>query len=117
LTIPAMKRTGFKATTAGAIEACASTGAVLAPPVMGATAFVMAEFLNVPYAQVALGAAIPAALYFLALFIQIDCSAGRQAMAGLAPEDMPRLREVMREGWYFIFVILLLVVLLLVMKR
>ena len=117
LTIPAMKRTGFKATTAGAIEACASTGAVLAPPVMGATAFVMAEFLNISYAEVALGAAIPAAMYFFALFIQIDCSAGRQAMVGLPPEEMPKLRQVMREGWYFIFVILLLVVLLLVMKR
>ncbi len=117
MTIPAMKRTGFRPATAAAIEACASTGAVLAPPVMGATAFVMAEFLDLPYAQIALAATIPALLYFFALFMQIDCHAGRHAMVGLPPADLPRLGAVLREGWYFIFVIVLLVVLLLVMKR
>ena len=65
MTIPTMKRTGFTASYAGAIEACASTGAVLAPPVMGATAFVIAQFLNISYAEVALAAVIPAALYYL----------------------------------------------------
>ena len=117
MTIPAMKRSGMKASTAGAVEACASTGAVLAPPVMGATAFVMAEFLNIPYSEVALAAAVPALLYYFALFMQIDCNAGRNAMVGLPREELPRMREVFREGWYFIFVIILLVVLLLVMKR
>ena len=117
MTIPAMKRTGLKAATAGAVEACASTGAVLAPPVMGATAFVMAEFLDIPYAQVALAAAVPALLYYFALFMQIDSNAGRHAMVGLPREELPNLRQVFREGWYFIFVIVLLVVLLLVMKR
>ena len=117
MTIPAMKRSGMKSSTAGAVEACASTGAVLAPPVMGATAFVMAEFLNIPYSEVALAAAVPALLYYFALFMQIDCNAGRNAMVGLPREELPRMREVFREGWYFIFVIILLVVLLLVMKR
>lgn len=117
MTIPAMKRTGFRATTAGAIEACASTGAVLAPPVMGATAFVMAEFLDLPYADIALAATIPAVLYFFALFMQIDCHAGRHSMVGLPREELPRLGKVLKEGWYFIFVIILLVFLLLVMKR
>ncbi len=117
MTIPAMKRTGFRATTAGAIEACASTGAVLAPPVMGATAFVMAEFLDVPYSTVALAAAVPAVLYFFALFMQVDCHAGRHSMVGLPQEEMPRLSTVLREGWYYVFVIVLLVFLLLVMKR
>jgi len=117
MTIPAMKRTGFRPATAGAIEACASTGAVLAPPVMGATAFIMAEFLNIPYATVALAAAVPAVLYYYALFMQIDCIAGREKMKGLPREELPKLGVVMREGWYFIFVIILLVVLLLVMKR
>jgi TRAP transporter 4TM/12TM fusion protein len=117
MTIPAMKRSGFKASVAGAIEACASTGAVLAPPVMGATAFVMAEFLNISYAEVALAAAVPAALYYFALFMQIDFNAGRNAMKGLPPEEMPKVGQVFRDGWYFIFVIILLVVLLLVMKR
>lgn len=117
MTIPAMKRTGFRPATAGAIEACASTGAVLAPPVMGATAFIMAEFLNISYATVALAAAVPAVLYYYALFMQIDCIAGREKMKGLPREDLPKVGVVMREGWYFIFVIILLVVLLLVMKR
>ncbi len=117
MTIPAMKRTGLKPAMAGAVEACASTGAVLAPPVMGATAFVMAEFLDIPYAQVALAAAVPAILYYFALFMQIDCNAGRNSMVGLPREELPRLRDVFRDGWYFLFVIVLLVVLLLVMKR
>lgn len=117
MTIPAMKRTGMKATTAAAVEACASTGAVLAPPVMGATAFVMAEFLDIPYAQVALAAAVPALLYYFALFMQIDANAARHGLVGLPRSELPRLRDVFREGWYFMFVIVLLVVLLLVMKR
>lgn len=117
MTIPAMKRTGMKASTAAAVEACASTGAVLAPPVMGATAFVMAEFLDIPYAQVALAAAVPAVLYYFALFMQIDAHAARHGLVGLPRGELPRLGQVFREGWYFIFVIVLLVVLLLVMKR
>jgi TRAP transporter 4TM/12TM fusion protein len=117
MTIPAMKRTGLKPATAAAVEACASTGAVLAPPVMGATAFVMAEFLNIGYAQVALAAAVPALLYYFALFMQIDAIAGRTGLVGLPKDELPRLGQVFREGWYFIFVIILLVVLLLVMKR
>ncbi|MGE0313951.1 MAG: TRAP transporter permease [Lautropia sp.] len=117
MTIPAMRRSGFKPATAGAIEACASTGAVLAPPVMGATAFVMAEFLDIPYATVALAAAVPAFFYFFALFVQIDCNAGRNDMKGLPAAELPQLGRVLKDGWYFIFVIVLLVVLLLVMKR
>lgn len=117
MTIPAMKRTGMRAATAGAVEACASTGAVLAPPVMGATAFVMAEFLNISYASVALAAAVPAVLYYFALFMQIDGNAARNGLRGVPREDLPKLRDVFREGWYFVFVIILLVVLLLVMKR
>lgn len=117
MTIPAMKRTGLKPATAAAVEACASTGAVLAPPVMGATAFVMAEFLDIPYAQVALAAAVPALLYYFALFMQIDANAGRNGLVGLPRDELPRLGQVFRDGWYFLFVIVLLVVLLLVMKR
>lgn len=117
MTIPAMKKTGFRPAMAGAIEACASTGAVLAPPVMGATAFVMAEFLNIPYSEVALAAAVPAVLFYFSLFVQIDFFAGRNSMVGLKKEEMPRIRDVIRDGWYFIFVIILLIVLLLVMKR
>ena len=77
VTIPLMKRAGYRPHFAAAIEACASTGGQLMPPVMGIAAFVMAEFLQVPYADVALAAVIPAILYYLALFIQVDLEAAR----------------------------------------
>ncbi len=117
MTIPVMKRTGFRASYAGAIEACASTGAVLAPPVMGATAFVIAQFLNVGYAEVALAATIPALLYYVGLFMQVDAYAARHGLAGLPREELPRVRDALRSGWYYIFVIALLIFMLLVMKR
>ncbi len=117
MTIPVMKKTGFRASYAGAIEACASTGAVLAPPVMGATAFVMAQFLNMSYAEVALAAAIPAALYYFGLFMQVDAYAARHGLKGLPRADLPRLWDTVKEGWYFVLVIVLLVYMMLVMKR
>jgi TRAP transporter 4TM/12TM fusion protein len=117
MTIPVMKRTGFRASYAGAIEACASTGAVLAPPVMGATAFVMAQFLNVSYAEVALAAAIPALLYYFGLFMQVDAYAARHGLKGLPREELPSLWSSIKEGWYYTFVIVLLIFMLLVMKR
>lgn len=117
MTIPVMKRTGFRASYAGAIEACASTGAVLAPPVMGATAFVMAQFLNMSYAEVALAAVIPAALYYFGLFMQVDAYAARHGLAGLPRSELPRMLDTLKEGWYFVLVIVLLVFMMLVMKR
>lgn len=117
MTIPVMKRTGFTNSYAGAIEACASTGAVLAPPVMGATAFVMAQFLNVSYAEVALAAAVPAALYYFGLFMQVDAYAARHGLKGLPRSELPRLAQTVKEGWYYLLVIALLIYMLLVMKR
>ncbi|MSQ89508.1 MAG: TRAP transporter fused permease subunit, partial [Betaproteobacteria bacterium] len=117
MTIPTMKRTGFAASYAAAIEACASTGAVLAPPVMGATAFVMAQFLNVSYAEVALAATIPAALYYFGLFMQVDAYAARHGLKGIPRAELPRLGTTLREGWYYVFVVVLLIYMMLVMKR
>ena len=117
MTIPVMKRTGFRPSYAAAIEACASTGAVLAPPVMGATAFVMAQFLGVSYGEVALAALIPALLYYIGLFMQVDAYAARHGLDGLPRESLPRLSDTLREGWYYVLVIALLVFMLLVMKR
>ena len=117
MTIPTMKRTGFAASYAGAIEACASTGAVLAPPVMGATAFVMAQFLNVSYAEVALAAVIPAALYYFGLFMQVDAYAARHGLKGIPRAELPKLVATLREGWYYVFVVVLLIYMMLVMKR
>ncbi len=117
MTIPTMKRTGFKASYAGAIEACASTGAVLAPPVMGATAFVIAQFLNVSYAEVALAALIPAARDYLGLFTQVDAYAARNGLEGLPRRELPSLWATLKEGWYYVFVVALLIVMLLHFKR
>ncbi|MCC5882068.1 MAG: TRAP transporter fused permease subunit, partial [Halomonas sp.] len=117
LSIPAMRRIGMGRSFSGGVEACASTGGVLMPPVMGATAFVMAMFLDVPYAAVALAAIIPSILYFLGLFIQIDAYAARHDIKGLPAAELPSLWQTLKEGWYFIFVFALLVWMLLVMQR
>jgi TRAP transporter 4TM/12TM fusion protein len=117
VTIPLMKKTGYTPPFAGAVEAVASTGGLIMPPVMGITAFMMAEFLGIPYYQVALAAAIPAILYYLALLMQVHWEAVAAGIQGLPPESLPRLKDVMKKGWpffipiaglfYFLFVMLL----------
>jgi TRAP transporter 4TM/12TM fusion protein len=102
ITIPMMKRTGYPPHVAAAIEAVSSNGGQIMPPVMGAAAFLIAEYLSIPYGQVALAAALPAALYYLALFVQIDLEAAKLGLTGLPRADLPRLREVMRGGWVFL---------------
>ncbi|NIA68201.1 TRAP transporter fused permease subunit [Pelagibius litoralis] len=117
MSIPAMKRVGFKPAYAGGVEACASTGGVLMPPVMGATAFVMATFIEMPYSEIVLAAAIPSLLYYAGLFLQIDAYAARHGIKGLPAEELPSVRTVMKEGWYFIAVFALLVFMLLYLQR
>lgn len=117
MTIPAMKRSGMKGITAAGIETCASTGGVLMPPVMGAAAFVMASFLQVPYSTIAIAAAVPAFLYFFGLFVQIDARAARDGLVGLPTVELPSLRQTLKEGWHHAFAILLLIFMLLVMRR
>jgi TRAP transporter 4TM/12TM fusion protein len=101
VTIPLMARSGFSRTRAAAIEAVGSTGGQLMPPVMGAAAFIMAEFLQVPYGTVALAAAIPAILYYAALFIHVDLEAGKHRIGAAQVENIPRIGEVVRSGWHF----------------
>jgi TRAP transporter 4TM/12TM fusion protein len=103
ITIPLMKRSGYPAHLAAAIEAVASNGGQITPPVMGAAAFLIAEFLNIPYGQVALAAAVPAALYYLALFTQVDLEAAKRNITGLPSEQIPKFRNVLRLGWVFLF--------------
>ncbi|MDB9879278.1 TRAP transporter fused permease subunit [Pseudomonadales bacterium] len=117
LTIPAMKKSGIDKETAAAIEACASTGGVLLPPIMGSTAFVMATFLEMPYYQVALAAAIPALLYFTALFLQIDAYAAKHKLEGVVGLEIPRVGETLKAGWYYLGAFMVLIFLLLVMQR
>jgi len=117
MTIPAMKRDGLDKEYAGGVEACASTGGVLLPPIMGSTAFVMATFLNVPYTTVALAATIPALLYFFGLFVQVDAYAARKGLKGTPREELPKLRDTMKEGWYYIAAFMLLIFLLVYLQR
>ncbi|MCX5913344.1 MAG: TRAP transporter permease [Deltaproteobacteria bacterium] len=103
LTIPLMKRTGFKPAFACAVEATASTGGQIMPPVMGAAAFVMAEFTGIPYITICLYAMIPALLYYLSLFASIHFEAGRMGLKGIPKDEIPRLKVVMlRRGHMFI---------------
>jgi TRAP transporter 4TM/12TM fusion protein len=102
VTIPMMKRAGYPSHIAAAIEAVASNGGQIMPPVMGAAAFLMAEYLSIPYGHIALAAAIPACLYYLALFVQVDLEAAKHGLAGLPREQIPRLGPVMRLGWVFL---------------
>lgn len=117
LSIPAMRRVGFGRSYAAGVEACASTGGVLMPPVMGATAFVMASFLNIPYSNIALAAVVPSVLYFLGLFVQIDAYAAKYKLSGLPQAELPSLKQTMKEGWYFVFVFVLLIWMLFVLRR
>ena len=117
MTIPTMKRVGYPAHYAGAVEACASTGGALMPPVMGAVAFIMAEFLNVPYSTVMLAAVVPALLYYGALLLQADHYAARNGLKGQPASEIPPLLPVLKRGWHFLFSLGLLTYLLLVMKQ
>ncbi|MEO7726982.1 MAG: TRAP transporter permease [Burkholderiales bacterium] len=110
MTIPLMKRTGFRPSFAAAVEATASTGGQIMPPVMGAAAFVMAEFLSVPYATVALWAAIPAFLYYIAVFFAVHFEAKRHGLIGVPKHELPRLLNVLAErGHLFIPILIILV--------
>jgi TRAP transporter 4TM/12TM fusion protein len=95
ITIPLMKRTGFRPPFAAAVEAVASTGGQLMPPIMGAAAFVMAEFLAVPYAQIAMWAIVPAGLYYLAVLFAVHFEAKRYKLAGVPKSQLPRFGNVM----------------------
>ncbi|WP_300302417.1 TRAP transporter fused permease subunit [Ferrovibrio sp.] len=113
LTIPAMKRCGYSPVYAGAVEACASTGGCLMPPVMGAAAFIMANFLNVPYAEVVTAAFLPALLFYITLLLQTDLYAARNGLKGLTREEVPSLVGTLISGWYYILALIGLTVLLL----
>ena len=111
-TIPLMMRFGYRPAFAGAVEATASMGGQLMPPVMGAAAFIMAETIGVPYSEVALAAAIPAILYFGSAFWMVHLEAGKHNLVGLPREECPSALLALREGWYLILPLAALVYLL-----
>jgi TRAP transporter 4TM/12TM fusion protein len=110
VTIPTMVRSGFSPTRAAAIESVGSTGGQLMPPVMGASAFIMAEFLQVPYGTVCVAAAIPAVLYYACLFFHVDLEAAKHKIGAAKIADAPRVSEVLKSGWHFLVPIVFLVI-------
>ena len=116
LTIPAMKKAGYSSKYAAAIEACASTGGVLMPPVMGTVAFIMASFLNVPYSEILYAALIPGIVFYIALMIQIDLYAAKNNLKPINIEDIPSLRKTIFNGYSYIISLICLIWLLLALK-
>jgi len=112
LTIPAMIRVGYKREFAGGVEAAASTGGQITPPVLGAAAFLMIEFLSLPYQTIIAAAAVPAFMHFFGVFMQVHFEAKRFGLRGLTPEEMPRLRESFRERWPTLVPLVLLIFIL-----
>ena len=101
VTIPLMRDSGYKATHAGAIEAIASTGGQMMPPIMGAAAFLMAETLEILYAEIVIAALLPSIIYYFAAYVQVDLIAAKDDISAVN-QDIPQLGKVLREGWYFL---------------
>lgn len=113
-TIPLMKRTGYQAAFAGAVEASASIGGQLMPPVMGAAAFIMAEILGIPYVSICIAAVLPAILYFLAIFIMVDFEAAKTGLKGLTKQELPAPKKILKEAWYLFLPIVIMIYLLVI---
>ncbi len=108
-TIPLMKQSGYSSEFSGAIVAAASTGGQVMPPVMGAAAFIMAQFLGVAYWDIVVAAAIPATLYFISIVAMVHFRAGKKRMPRLSAEELPKVRMVLKEGWQLLLPIVVLV--------
>ncbi|MEC7816320.1 MAG: TRAP transporter permease [Pseudomonadota bacterium] len=111
LTIPLMKKVGYKKTSAGAVEAAASTGGQIMPPIMGAGAFIMAEITGIPYTEIAIAAIIPAILYFASVYFMVDFEAAKTGMRGMREDELPKLRKLIKQVYLFIPIIILIVAL------
>lgn len=116
VTIPLMKSTGYKPHFAASVEAVASKGGQITPPIMGAVAFLMAEMTGIGYLSVCVAAALPALLYFTAVFFQVDFEAARTGMKGLPQEQIPSPKKTLKQGWYYVVPLLALIVLIMQLK-
>jgi TRAP transporter 4TM/12TM fusion protein len=112
LTIPAMIKVGYKREFAGAVEAASSTGGQITPPVLGAAAFLMVEFLNVSYQTIIAAAIVPAFMHFFGVFMQVHFEAKRYGLRGLTEEEMPKLRESFKQRWPTLIPLALLIAIL-----
>ncbi|HKK96575.1 MAG TPA: TRAP transporter fused permease subunit [Marivita sp.] len=108
LTIPLMKKVGYHKKTSGAIEAAASTGGQIMPPIMGAGAFIMAEITGIPYTEIAVAAIIPAVLYFVSIYFMVDFEAAKLGMRGMREDELPKLNKLIRQVYLFIPIIILI---------
>ncbi len=108
LTIPLMKKVGYKPQTAASVEAAASTGGQILPPVMGAGAFIMAEITGIPYSEIVIAAIIPAVLYFLSVYFMVDKEALKKGMKGLPREELPEFGRLARQAFLFIPIAILI---------
>ncbi len=109
VTIPMMKRTGYKGEFAGAVEASASTGGQIMPPIMGAAAFLMAEYMGIPYAQVALKAILPAILYFTGIYIAVHLEAKKLGLRGIPKEELPKISKLLPKIYLLLPLVVLVV--------
>ncbi|EPX77094.1 TRAP transporter permease [Litoreibacter arenae] len=107
--VPTMRRVGYPASYAAAIEACASTGATLMPPVMGTVAFVMASFIGVQYSTIVVAAIIPAMMFYVALLLQVDMFAARKGLEGLPKSEIPKIWPVLKSGWPYLLSLAVLI--------
>ncbi|MEL6766736.1 MAG: TRAP transporter fused permease subunit [Pseudomonadota bacterium] len=113
LTIPLMKKVGYRKQTAGAVEAAASTGGQIMPPIMGAGAFIMAEITGIPYQEIAIAAIIPAILYFVSVYFMVDFEAAKLGMRGMRDDELPKLATMIQQVYLFLPIIILIVALFL----
>ncbi|MEO0634917.1 MAG: TRAP transporter fused permease subunit, partial [Pseudomonadota bacterium] len=111
LTIPLMKRVGYDKKTSGAIEAAASTGGQIMPPIMGAGAFIMAEITGIPYQEIAIAAIVPAVLYFASIYFMVDFEAAKLGMRGMREDELPKFNKMLRQVYLFVPIIILIVAL------
>ncbi|MEM7641906.1 MAG: TRAP transporter fused permease subunit [Pseudomonadota bacterium] len=113
LTIPLMKKVGYRPTTSGAVEAAASTGGQIMPPIMGAGAFIMAEITGIPYQDIAIAAIIPAILYFVSVYFMVDFEAAKLGMRGMREDELPKFNQMAKRVYLFVPIIILIVALFL----
>ena len=113
-TIPLMKRIGYRPHFAGAVEACASSGGQIMPPIMGAAAFIIAEFLNIPYLHVALAGLFPALIYFFSIFVMVHFEARKRNLTTISPDELPSFKDEVKRGGHLFLSIVIIIVLLVI---
>src|SRR5699024_3087807 len=116
-TIPLMKRVGYKSSFAGSVEAVASTGGQILPPVMGAGAFIMADITGIPYSSIIIAALIPAILYFLSVIMMVDLEAGKLGLKGMPQKELPSLTKILKKQGYLIVPLVVLLFSLVILQN